>query len=79
MEINAVYCKRCNEVVQSKSVHDFQWCSGRHIYVDGGNDYQRVGWNSGVNQTDMFVVKLVPFFPEEKLAAMTAEYEGSEE
>lgn len=35
MDINAIYCKLCNEIVHSKSVHDWVECKGKHFYTDG--------------------------------------------
>jgi len=38
---NAVYCKDCQTEIESKHVHDFVICPGKHIAVDGGHDYLR--------------------------------------
>jgi len=65
MNINAIYCKLCNEILHSKSVHDWVGCKGKHFYTDGGNDYQRIGFDEKVLK-DLFIVKLVPFSEEEK-------------
>uniref|UniRef100_A0A6M3L6Y3 DUF7695 domain-containing protein n=1 Tax=viral metagenome TaxID=1070528 RepID=A0A6M3L6Y3_9ZZZZ len=39
----------CNTVLESKFTHDFQQCNCENeTFVDGGNDYMRVGgidWN----------------------------------
>lgn len=61
MEINAVYCVKCKEFIHSKSVHDFVWCKGKHVYVDGGNDYQRIGWDPD-EEGAFYIVKLVEPF-----------------
>lgn len=39
---NAVRCKRCNVVIESKSTHQFVQCACRAVGVDGGLDYDRV-------------------------------------
>lgn len=39
IKTNKVQCIYCNEVIESKSVHDFKWCSCGKIAVDGGLDY----------------------------------------
>lgn len=42
---NAVRCKKCGDIIESKSRHDFQMCSCKSCYVDGGSTYFRVGGN----------------------------------
>lgn len=36
---NKIRCKKCGDVLESKSVHDFKWCSCRAVAVDGGKEY----------------------------------------
>jgi len=36
-------CLKCKDVVESKSVHDFQGCKCGAIFIDGGNEYTRIG------------------------------------
>ncbi|HRZ18529.1 MAG TPA: hypothetical protein P5136_00490 [Methanofastidiosum sp.] len=39
-----VKCLSCGEVLESKTRHDFRQCGcENHTFVDGGNDYMRVG------------------------------------
>lgn len=40
---NLAKCKRCGDIIESKSVHDFQMCSCGSIFVDGGDEYIRRG------------------------------------
>lgn len=41
---NSVRCHKCNDEIESKSRHDFVFCSCGNIAVDGGKDYlKRVG------------------------------------
>lgn len=41
---NRIQCKKCGDILESKSVHDFKMCSCRSCAVDGGHDYlRRVG------------------------------------
>ena len=42
---NAARCRKCGDVIESKSVHDFVMCSCQAIFVDGGHDYCRCGGN----------------------------------
>ena len=44
---NAIRCKKCGDVIESKSVHDFVWCSCGSVFVDGGRDYLRRGYRDG--------------------------------
>lgn len=43
---NAVRCKKCLTVLESKHVHDFVSCPCG-VFTDGGKDYCRRGWPSG--------------------------------
>lgn len=38
-----VRCKKCDDVIQSMHRHDFKYCKGGHIFVDGGGDYFKRG------------------------------------
>lgn len=38
---NMIKCKKCGDVIESKSVHDFQTCSCGTCSVDGGHSYLR--------------------------------------
>lgn len=38
---NMIKCKKCGDVIESKSVHDFQTCSCGACSVDGGHAYLR--------------------------------------
>lgn len=38
---NKAKCRKCGDVIESRHVHDFVWCSCKAIAVDGGLDYLR--------------------------------------
>ena len=38
---NAIQCKKCGDIIESKHVHDFVTCSCGACSVDGGHDYLR--------------------------------------
>ena len=38
---NAIQCKLCGEIIESKHVHDFVQCKCGACAVDGGHDYLR--------------------------------------
>ena len=44
---NRIRCKRCGDIIESKSVHDFKQCSCGTVFVDGGHDYLRRGFKNG--------------------------------
>ena len=39
--INKAQCKKCSDIIESKHVYDFKWCSCKSIAVDGGLEYIR--------------------------------------
>ena len=46
---NAIKCKHCGEVIESKSVHDFQTCRCGRVSVDGGLEYLKRCFTSNPN------------------------------
>lgn len=38
---NAIRCKKCGDIIESKTVHDFKFCRCGACAVDGGHDYLR--------------------------------------
>lgn len=44
---NAIRCKKCGDVIESKTVHDFKFCSCGSCAVDGGLEYLRRCGNLG--------------------------------
>lgn len=38
---NAIRCKKCGDIIESHSVHEFKFCSCQSCAVDGGHDYLR--------------------------------------
>ena len=39
--INKIRCKKCKDVIESTSVHDFKFCKCGAVAVDGGHEYLR--------------------------------------
>lgn len=33
---HAIYCKKCEDTIESKSIHDFKFCSCGMVGIDGG-------------------------------------------
>lgn len=44
--VNKVRCKKCDEIIESKSTYDFKTCKCGSISIDGGKEYQKVSWKS---------------------------------
>ena len=55
---NSVHCNICNEDIESKHRHDFVWCKGEHVFVDGGKDYlRRGGMSNGSDCVDTSITE----------------------
>ena len=39
--VNKIRCKKCGDVIESKSVHDLKFCKCESVAVDGGHNYLR--------------------------------------
>jgi hypothetical protein len=57
---NAAYCLGCNTLIESKHRHDFVRCPCGAVFVDGGQDYLRRGWD----QATPVVLDAGEFLPE---------------
>lgn len=44
---NKILCNHCNDIIESKSVHDFKWCRCGKVAVDGGQEYHKRCGNEG--------------------------------
>ena len=42
--VNKIRCKKCGDIIESKTVYDFRSCKCGSVAVDGGHNYlRRVG------------------------------------
>ena len=55
---NAIKCKKCGEVIESVSLHDFKICPCGACAVDGGHEYLRRSAPSLDDFIDLSVVEL---------------------
>ena len=39
--VNRIKCKKCGEILESSTVHDFKSCKCGAVAVDGGHSYLR--------------------------------------
>ncbi len=44
---NAVRCRKCGDIIESKTQHDFQTCTCGAVSVDGGHFYLRRVFEQG--------------------------------
>lgn len=57
---NAIQCLKCNDIIESKSVHDFKSCKCGQVFVDGGLDYQRIGFHEKNDYINLCEYQKVP-------------------
>jgi len=42
-----IRCTHCKDEIESFHRHDFKWCKCHTIFIDGGDDYTRLGFTNG--------------------------------
>ena len=50
---NMIKCNHCGDIIESKYTHDFQCCKWGRVYVDGGHEYQRIGFTEPDDYTNL--------------------------
>ena len=40
--VHAIKCRKCGDIIYSRAVHDFHFCSCEKCAIDGGFDYLRI-------------------------------------
>lgn len=56
--VTTIQCPRCGDKIYSRTRHDFHYCSCGKVFVDGGFDYLRYGWDNDIQQQDIKIEKL---------------------
>lgn len=63
---NKIKCKKCGDIIESKSTNDYKRCSCGTVAIDGGKDYlKRIGKEedyielSNLKQTTFFIKRVV--------------------
>ena len=46
IKANKIQCRHCGDIIESRYVHDFKFCSCKAVFVDGGHDYLRRGYTN---------------------------------
>jgi hypothetical protein len=54
---NAAKCLKCNDIIESKHVHDFVTCRCGAISVDGGHDYLKRSFTPGSKYEDLTIME----------------------
>lgn len=44
--VNCIKCSKCKTIIYSRAHYDFRTCPCGAVFVDGGNDYMRIGWHA---------------------------------
>lgn len=72
---NSIQCNLCGDIIESSYRHDFVECSCKACFVDGGHDYQRIGYAEEGCYTNLSVYEDVPFlYNDEELNRMIELY-----
>ena len=50
-----VRCKHCGDIIYSRCIQDFHWCSRKSVAVDGGFTYLKVSGDWDGKVEDVFV------------------------
>ncbi len=50
---NIIQCIHCEDVIESRHRHDFQWCKWKTVAVDGGKDYLKRSFSKDGDYIDM--------------------------
>lgn len=54
---NKAQCKKCKDIIESKTEHDFKFCKCGAIAVDGGKDYiRRLGFPEDIIELSQYEI-----------------------
>lgn len=42
--VECIQCPNCQDIIYSRTRHDFHYCTCGDVFIDGGFDYLRCGW-----------------------------------
>lgn len=63
---NKIKCNYCGDVIESKHVHDFKYCSCKRVFVDGGHEYMRRGFKEKDDYTELSEYREATYEDKEK-------------
>ena len=73
---NSIQCNLCGDIIESKFRHNHDQCSCGACFVDGGRDYQRIGFAEEGCFTNLSVYEDVPFRYKDEELNRLLEQEG---
>ena len=76
---NAKYCKKCEDTIESKHIHDFRTCKRGAISVDGGLHYERTLGNlSDMEDRSMWRAEETPkyYLPQAEIEKRWKEFQN---
>lgn len=53
IKTNKIQCNHCLDIIESTYRHDFKQCSCGKVFVDGGKDYLRRGFDHADDYTEL--------------------------
>ena len=59
-KVNTITCPACKDELYSRATHDFRACKCGAVFVDGGFDYFRCGYEPKSKEKVVFRVRYVP-------------------
>ena len=62
---NAIRCNLCGDEIESKTTHDFIWCSCGACAVDGGHEYLRRCYKDKPCYTELSISDPPPQMPKQ--------------
>ena len=70
---NKIKCKKCGDIIESKSTNDYKKCSCGAVAIDGGNDYlKRIG--NEEDYEELSIIKNIIIFSIKKLLNLLFTY-----
>jgi len=54
MKVSAIKCINCGDIIFSRARHDYHKCTCGNIAIDGGFDYIKIGFKSGMKSPEVF-------------------------
>ncbi len=56
IQVGALHCHKCDDIIYSRAGHDLHWCGCGDIYIDGGRGYMRAGAKDNADYSGLTLV-----------------------
>lgn len=66
---NSIQCNLCDDTIESTFRHNYVECSCGACFIDGGHDYQRIGFTEEGCYTDLSIIEEIDCI-EERLKSL---------